>query len=421
MLRAVMIDVAGFCGLTYDPATVELSRVITPPYDVIDPAQRVALADRSPYNFVGIDLPESAAPGADRYRGAADRLASYRANGILRQDRSPTLYRYHQEFVDRETDRTVIRKGVIAAVALSPWSTGAIRPHETTFRAPVEDRARLLEATRVHLSPVFAMYDGDAHAVDQLLARACATPDLVARTDDGTRHSVWRISDAGTIAEVSRVLAPHCAYVLDGHHRYETMVAFHDRDTPSAVSRGLMFLVPMSDPGLIVLPTHRLVDGVHGLTRDRFLADVGRLARIEPIRGAARDPGELRRVLASASDGAVFAAVFPGDPDAHLLTVSGDGRSAVSEISVLHDSILAPVLGIVSRPGASDARLRYVSDTAAALDAVAAGRAQLALLVRPPRLSQIKQVADRGQVMPQKSTYLFPKLASGLVMMAVDA
>jgi len=422
MLPAVMIDVAGFRGLTYDPARVELSRVITPPYDVIDATQRAALADRSPYNFVRIDLPEPISPEVDRYRAAADILASYRANGVLRQDRAPTLYRYHQEFVDRETDRTVTRKGVIAAVGLSPWGAGAIRPHETTFHAPLEDRARLLEATRVHLSPVFAMYDGDSHAVEHLLDRPGAAPDLVARTDDGTRHSVWRISDAGTLAEVSRLLAPRCAYVLDGHHRYETMVAFHDRAAPPAVSRrGLMFLVPMSDPGLIVLPTHRLVDGVSGLTRDRFLAEVRRRARIDPIRDAARDPGTLRRALASAPDGPVFVAVFPGDPDAHLLTVGGGGRSHVApEISVLHDAILEPVLGIASRRGTSDVRLRHVSDTAAALGAIAGGRAQLALLVRPPRLSQIKQVADLGQVMPQKSTYLFPKLASGLVMMAVD-
>jgi len=137
---------------------------------MIDATERTALAHRSPYNFVRIDLPEPIA-SQDCYRVAADTLASYLANGILHRDVAPTLYRYHQEFTDRERDRVVIRKGVLAAVALSPWSAGVIRPHETTFAAPREDRARLLEATRVHLSPVFAMYDDESGDVERWLER----------------------------------------------------------------------------------------------------------------------------------------------------------------------------------------------------------------------------------------------------------
>jgi len=423
-----MLDIAGFRGLTYDPARVDLSQVITPPYDVIDAAQRAALAQRSPYNFVRIDLPEPAASklAGDCYRAAADTLASYQTNGILRRDSAPALYRYHQEFTDREHDRTVIRKGVIAAVALSPWSAGVIRPHETTFAAPREDRARMLETTRVHLSPVFAMYDDDSRDVERLLERHGTAPDLAGATDDGTQHRIWRITDAETIAEVARLLAPKCAYVLDGHHRYETMVAFRDREAQrgapqSVIQRGLMFLVPMSDPGLIILPTHRLIHGLPGFHRDRFLADVQRHCRVEPVPGTARDPARLRSALASAPDGPAFAAVFPGDPDAHLLTVSGGPRSHLEpEVSALHRLILERVLGITSRPDGVGGHLRHLSDTSAVLDEIAGARAQMALLVRPPRLSQIKQVADLGQVMPQKSTYFFPKLASGLVMLPVD-
>jgi uncharacterized protein (DUF1015 family) len=151
-----MVDVAGFRGISYDPARVDLARVITPPYDVIDGVQRTALADRSLYNFVRIDLPPPEA-GGDRYRVAAATLADFQASGVIRRDPVQSLYRYHQEFTDPEHDRSLVRKGVIAAVALSPWSAGVIRPHEATFAAPREDRARLLEATRVHLSPVFAM------------------------------------------------------------------------------------------------------------------------------------------------------------------------------------------------------------------------------------------------------------------------
>ncbi|HET9621313.1 MAG TPA: DUF1015 domain-containing protein [Kofleriaceae bacterium] len=419
-----MLDIAGFRGLTYDPAKVDLSHVITPPYDVINADQRAALAERSPYNFVRIDLPEQSAAHADRYRSAADTLAGYQASGILRQDTARSLYRYHQEFTDRERQCRVVRKGVLAAVALSPWSAGVIRPHEHTFKAAREDRMRMLEATRVHLSPVFATYEDDARDVERLLEAATADasgpPDLVGTTDDGTRHSVWRISDPATIAEVSRLLAAKHAYVLDGHHRYETMVAFREREAGSPVTeRGLMFLVPMNDPGLIILPTHRLIHGVAGLSRDGFLAAAAPHCRIERVAGAARDAAQLRAAMTAASPGPVFAAAFPGDPDAHLLIFPDDAGALEPEVAVLHRVVLERMLGVTG--GAEgQPKIRYVSDTAATLDEIAAGRAQLALLVRPPPLAQIKQLSDLGRVMPQKSTYFFPKLASGLVMMPLD-
>jgi uncharacterized protein (DUF1015 family) len=175
-----MLDISGFRALTYDPSRVDLSHVATPPYDVIDAAQREMLAHRSPYSFVRIDVPEPDS-GSERYRTAADRLAGWQTEGILRRDTTPALYRYHQEFTDRELNRIVTRKGLIAAVALSPWSAGVIRPHETTFTAPREDRARLLDSTRVHLSPVFAMYEDPAGDVEQLLDTHTATPDFLAQ------------------------------------------------------------------------------------------------------------------------------------------------------------------------------------------------------------------------------------------------
>lgn len=420
-----MVDIAGFRGISYDPTRVDLARVITPPYDVIDAAQRAALADRSPYNFVRIDLPLPEA-NADRYQVAAAALADFQVSGMLCRDPVPALYRYHQEFTDPEHERTLVRKGIIAAVMLSPWSAGVIRPHEATFAAPREDRIRLLEATRVHLSPVFAMYDDRSLDVEHMLERHAAPPDLAVTTDDGTRHSMWRVSNAATIAEVARLLAPSCAYVLDGHHRYETMVAFQDHAARrgaahAALQRGLMFLVPMSDPGLVILPTHRLVQRLPGLTRDRFLTEVRRHARVEPVHGGARDAARLQRLLAAASDGPCFAAVLAGDPDAYLLSVDADGRSPLEpETAVLHRIILERVLGAIAGPGSGDVPLRYLSNTRAAVDEVAGARAQLALLVRPSQLSQIKELADRGHVMPQKSTYFHPKLASGLVMMPLE-
>jgi uncharacterized protein (DUF1015 family) len=419
-----MPDIFGFRALTYDPMKVDLSQVVTPPYDVIDAQQRAKLAHRHPNNFVQIDLPEPD-HGTDRYRAAAEKLALWRADGTLRRDAAPAVYRYHQVFTDQEIGRSVTRRGLVAAVALSPWSEGVIRPHETTFSGPREDRERLLDATRVHLSPVFAMYDDQGGEVEQMLDTGSSTPDLAATTDDGTLHKVWRVAAPEIISRLSQFMHGKCAYVLDGHHRYETMVAFRHRELARAGShaagqRGLMFLVPMSDPGLIILPTHRIVSGVQGLTRDKFLGEVQRYGRVQTIAGGARDAPGLRQALLCAPDVPTFAAVFPGDPDAHMLSLTDyESRSPLeSELAVLHEVILERVVAIPAE--ARGAYLRYVSNTQGALDQVASGNGQLGLIVRPPKLTQIRQLSDAGGVMPQKSTYFFPKLASGLIMMPVE-
>jgi uncharacterized protein (DUF1015 family) len=399
----------------YAKGKVELSDVVTPPYDVIDPLLRDNLEKRSLYNFVRIDLPDPSA-GEDRYRRAADILNSYRANGTIRQDDAPAVYRYHQVFRDDALGRTVTRKGILAAVQLTPWSSGFIRPHEATFPIPRQDRALLLSATRVHLSPVFAMYDDPRGDVEGSLKELSTTPDLSAKTDDGTTHLVWRITDDDVIDALALAMRSRTAYVLDGHHRYETMVGFDRAHT----SRGLVFFVPSSDSGLIIRPTHRVVHGLPDLGRDKFLAEVQRFCRVSVITNGARDASLARAALATAPESPSFVAVFPSQGDAYLLSVghTGDLKGGAIEVSVLHDKIVEGVLGISGQERKA-ANLRYTSDTQSALDQVDNG-AQLALLMRPPTLTQIMHTADRGEVMPEKSTYFFPKLASGLVMMPVD-
>lgn len=430
MFETIMPDIAEFRALTYDPSRVDLSQVVTPPYDVIDPSQRAVFAQRSPYNFVRIDIPEPESDrGSERYRVAADRLQCWLAEGVLRHDSIPALYRYHQTFIDPDRARSVTRRGLIAGVALSPWSDGVILPHETTLSAPREDRARLLAATRVHLSPVFAMYDDSTGAIERMFESCSQTPDLVATTDDRTVHQVWRITVPEIVNRASDFLREKRAYMLDGHHRYETMVAHRDRDDSTGdlqgargVRRGPMFLVPMSDPGLIILPTHRIVIGVPDMTREKFLVEVQRYCQVQRVAGGARDAAKLRHALEASPDVPTFAAVFPHDPDAHVLSLVGHevNPEIETEIAVLHEVILQRVLAIPAAARGAEPNLRYHSNTQGVLDQIASGAGQLALMVRPPKLSQVKKLADRGRVMPEKSTYFFPKLASGLVMMPVE-
>jgi len=417
-----MPAISGFHALTYDPA-IDLTQVVTPPYDVIDATKRATLASRHPNNFALIDLPEPG-PGTDRYRAAAETLSRWRAHNVLHRDPDPVLYRYDQEFTDPEHGRTVIRRGVLAAVELSPWIERVVRPHEATLAAPREDRARLLAATRVHLSPVFAAYDDPDRGSEALLATCASTADRVATTDDGTVHKLWRIANPETIARWTALVRDKWLYVLDGHHRYETMVGFHGGARDGAhrsAAHGLMFLIAMTEPGLVVLPTHRIVHGPADIDRELFLTEIARDCTVEVRPGAARGASELRAVLATA-DRPAFAAVFPRSSDAYLVTVHDrHTRDPLTPaVSLLHELIIPRAVAACGDAHASTPNLQFISNTSAALDQIARGDGRLALLMSPPSLRQIQQVADAGRVMPQKSTYFFPKLASGLVVMPIE-
>lgn len=434
-----MPELAGFRAITYDPTRVDLSKVITPPYDVIDPAERARLAERDPHSFVHIDLPE-AKDGGDKYQAAARTLADWQASGVMRRDTSRAIYRYHQMFKHPEDGRTITRKGMVAAVKLSPWKDGMIRPHERTLSAPREDRTKLLDATRVHLSQVFATFMDASQEFERLFRVTDGkAPTLQATTDDGTIHRVWRVADAELIGKLRHHMAQKKAYVLDGHHRYETMVGFRDRlDAEqelmqySSANFGSMFLVPSDDQGLVVLPTHRIVHGLDGLTREAFLAGVRKYFRIDVVPGGAKDAAKVRRALSNVIGHVpAVAAVFPGDPDAHVLSLdphvdpAAEGieahRAVIRlDVTILHGLVLEKVLKINKAAQEAQTNLRYVKDTQKTLDEIAAGKGQVGLLMNPPTLEQVRVIADLGEVMPQKSTYFFPKLASGLVLQPLD-
>jgi uncharacterized protein (DUF1015 family) len=433
-----MPELAGFRAITYDPARVDLSKVVTPPYDVIDAKERERLAAKDPHSFVHVDLPE--AKDGDRYQAAAKTLADWQTAGVMRRDTGRAMYRYHQVFKHPEDGRTITRRGLVAAVRLSPWKDGAIRPHERTLSAPREDRTKLLDATRVHLSQVFATFSDVSREFERVFRSIDGTPPtLEATTDDGTLHRVWRVGSSELIGKLRHHMAPKKAYVLDGHHRYETMVAFRDRLAAqhelmqfSSANFGTMFLVPSDDAGLIILPTHRIVHGVEGLTRDGFLAGVRKYFRIEVVPGAARDAAKVRRALSNViGHAATVAAVFPGDPDVHLMSLDPHvdpaaegmtGHKAVIklDVAILHGLVLERVLKVSKDAQEKQTNLRYVKDTQATLDQIAQNQGQVGLLMNPPTLDQVRHVADLGEVMPQKSTYFYPKLASGLVLQPLD-
>lgn len=432
-----MPEIAAFRALTYDPSRVELSKVITPPYDVIDAAERARYAAKDPHNFVHVDLPE-ALDGGDRYQAAAKTLATWQAEGVMRRDPTRAIWRYHQVF---DLDgRTITRKGLVVAIKLTPWSAGVVRPHERTLSGPREDRTKLLAATRTHLSQVFGTFADASGEVERMMRGVDAgAPTLEGRTEDGTVHRAWRIGSAEVIGRLRHHMAAKKVYVLDGHHRYETMVAYRDRldaERPlaqySSAAYGAMFLVGSDDAGLVILPTHRIVHSLPGLTRDAFLTGVRAFFRVEVLAGAARDAGKVRAALAGAGTHTpAVVAVFPDHSDAYVCALDPHvdpaahgmkGHKAVQklDVSLLHGLVLERVLQISPAAQEAQTNLRYVKDTQKALDQIAAGDGQVGLLMNPPTLEQVRHVADLGEVMPQKSTYFFPKLASGLILQPVD-
>jgi len=424
-----MAEIAPFRALLYDPARAgPLDRLLAPPYDVVSPAERERLAAKSPYNFVRVDLPEG--EGAAKYQNAARELAGWLEQGVLRLDDRPALYRYHQRFA--QGGREFTRRGVVGRVRLRRYEERVVLPHERTLSGPRLDRLELTRATRAHLSQVFALYSDPQRRVDaEFAALESRPPDLEGRTDDGTVHRVWRLIDPAAQRRVAAALADARLYIADGHHRYETMLAVRDELRPQARSPrssaeyGSMFLTSMEDPDLLVLPTHRVVHGLRGFDLEAFLARLQKRFQVEELRAAS--PARVQERLATAgrtspafaivSGSRSFLAVLrPGQEEA----VPGAAPVRRLDVAVLHALILEELLGIDREAQERQTNLRYVKDLKSAFEEAGRGDVQAVFLLNPTGVAQLKAVADAGEIMPQKSTYFFPKLASGLLLNPID-
>jgi uncharacterized protein (DUF1015 family) len=428
-----MAEIAPFRGILYDTARVEPSKVLAPPYDVIDEEERRQLCALDPHNAVRLILPEG--DGDARYQNAAGILSSWLEEQVLRRDERPALYRYHQVFTSAELGgRSITRRGFIAAVRLHRFDERIILPHERTLSGPKVDRLKLMDATGAHFSQIFTLYSDPSGESDRAFAAAeSARPTIDGTTADRTRHLLWRVDDAVTVGRVVRLLAPLKLYIADGHHRYETMLALRDRlreraggdlESRSTANFGCMFLCNMDDPGLVVLPIHRLIHGLDGFTADAMLKKVERWFEVTPL--ASGDAAAIKERLADASRRRPsFVAAFPGR-DPVLLQVKAEVHTAATapgspvarslDVSMLHELVLESALGIDRAAQAAQSNIRYYKDTADLLQRVARGEGQVAFVMHPTRVEQVKAVADAAEIMPQKSTFFYPKIASGAVI-----
>ena len=422
-----MATVRPFQGILYDPQRVELSRVLAPPYDVISPVDQRRYYQQDPHNVVRLiagEVRPSDTPEDNKYTRAAGFFKRWLADGLLRREASPCLYIYLHEFMDPITRQMRVRRGVLGVVELEPFGRGVL-PHEQTHARAKADRLSLTRAVEANLSPVFALYEDPQSVVGTVIEPPMAEPPRLSITgEDGDQHTVWSLCDADQIRGLADVFRASRLYVADGHHRYETALNFRTKqrlDHPeappdAAFNYVLMLLVDVDDPGLMILPTHRLL---HDFERfDPAVAKrLARRHRVIPradrtaLLAAMREPTSSHRI------GVALSASF--------LTVDIERSAAADpvsrlDVSVLHREILERELGLAPEEVEQERCLSYSREVGNLLDRVEAGAAQAAFLLRPPAVSDVVDVARAGRVMPQKSTYFFPKPASGIVFNPLD-
>lgn len=426
-----MADLRPFRGWIYDQNRVDLNKVLAPPYDVLSGEERDELAASDEHNCVKLILP--AGEGDAKYQEAQRLFAAWQGDGSLRRSERPSVYRYHQVFSHPlEPERTMTRRGFIAGVRLHDFSERIILPHERTLKGPKIDRLKLMSATRAHFSQIFTVYSDPSGSSDQLFESAEQKSAVVdGTTADGTRHRMWEVSDRELIGALKRIVDPLELYIADGHHRYETMLALRGvleeeaggtLAPNSSANFGTLFVSNMDDPGMVVLPTHRLVHSVEGFEPDELLKQSSKYFDLEEV---AKDVGAIRDALARRQRPA-FVAVFPDRDMATIFELrdrpeSLQGVLGELDVTVLHGLVLEEALGIDRKAQEAKTNINYIKSDEGALVQVAEGKGQVCFMMRATPVSQVKAVSDAGEFMPQKSTFFVPKIASGMVFRTVDA
>ena len=373
-----MAAVKPFRAVRYDERRAgPAATLVAPPYDVITTQERGRYFARSPYNVARLIVPETSAEAGRLFR-------EWRAGGVLVREDEPALWWLSEEYEGPDGVRRT-RRGFVATVGLEPYESGSIRPHERTYPEPKRAQLELLRAVRANLSPILLLYDDPSAAAERALEPLAGGPPAIEVAEEASTTCVWRIADPGAIAAVADALAARPLVIADGHHRYETALAFHAEDGREASRSTLAVLANTHGEGLTIFPTHRLVDELPVLNGD---------LRVTPVPGG---PEDALRLLEGVSRSHPAFVVYRRDGAALVEAPAATGL----------DTTALDRLGL--RPSG------FTPRTADAVSLVDAGQAAAAFLLRAPTMEQVRAVAEAGQTMPQKSTYFYPKLLSGLL------
>jgi len=434
-----MVEIIPFKALRYDPQQVKLEDVLTQPYDKITPEMQAKYYERSPHNLVRIILGkagETDTTSFNVYTRAAEYLHDWRSAGLLRQDSTPSIFIYSQTFTVPGIRELTERRGLIALGRIHDYSDGVVFRHEQTLSKPRQDRLDLLRATRTHFGQIFMLYSDPQGEVEALLqAKTEEEPETSVLDEYETLHRVWRVDDPALIQAVQQKMAGKKLLIADGHHRYETALAYRDeRRTASGGSDPnapyefvMMTLVPMESPGLVILPTHRIVHGLPTYDRERMLEDAGRFFDISRIDLRTETRSATTLLGEAGAHCTAFVAVTRQGP--YLMRAKksavhdalGELPSRQRELDViqLHRILLERILGISEEAVRNQEHVRYERDAFEAISWVRQG-ANVAFLMNPAKIEQVREVAFAGEVLPQKSTDFYPKLLSGLTIYALE-
>ncbi|MHB8845214.1 MAG: DUF1015 domain-containing protein [Nitrospirota bacterium] len=441
-----MATIAPFRGFTYNETIAgSISDLVCPPYDIISPTEQQELYRKNPHNIIRLEF-GLASPGDtdtdNRYTRAAALLDEWLNKGVLRQSKEPAFYIYEMEY--RTGGRVRKLRGFIGMVRIEDYDSGIVKPHETTLSGPKTDRLNLLRACKAGFSQIYSLIADPAGTVAGVLGAVTDRPDMEVKDSAGVVHRVWTMTDKAGIDAIVRYMANQPIYIADGHHRYDTALNYRNERRRLAGSftgsEGFnyvpMFLARIEDPGLTVLPAHRALFNLTDFDPKRFEEDLNRYFNIERIDFTKRsEPADRKTVLDTMAHRADHAHAFgmrvKGEHSYYLLTLRNEqdmdavipGRSPAYrhlDVSILHHLIIDRLLGIKMDTHKLGLNIEYIKDADDAVNRVADGSVEIIFLMNPTKVTEVRDVAAVGERMPQKATYFYPKLLSGLVVNVLE-
>ena len=423
-----MAVIKTFRGMRYDTSKAgEISKLCCPPYDIISEKQRLDYINENEYNIIRLELPKD---GDNPYQNASDILNMWRDKGILIHEDKPAIYIYEEEF-NAYSERKSI-KGVIARVKLEEFSKGIILPHEFTLSKAKEDRFNLMKATNCNFSQIYALYMEEKHLTLKTIDECSqCTPELEFTDSDDVTHRLWIVTDEKIINKLVDDFAHRRLYIADVHHRYETALNYRNYCRENGISKEgdaqdyqMIYLVDMDHPGLVVFPTHRLVRDLPDFDKNKMLELCEKYFEITAFNGTENMENELAKCY---DEGKKAFGFYCGNGEWYLLVLKDIDvmsqflpnlctASQRLDVSVLHTLILENIFGIDKENMANQVNLTYTKFFGEAVSLVDSGEFQCSFVLNPTRVSEIRDVAAAGEKMPQKSTYFYPKMITGMVM-----
>lgn len=421
-----MATIQTFRALRFTPKAGDIHRLVCPPYDIVSEEQRKEYTHENPYNIIRLELPRE---GVDPYITAGEILNEWLENEIVVKDERPALYIYDEEF--QVNDEILRVKGITCRVRLEEFEKGVILPHEETLSKAKADRFELMKATGCNFSSIYSLYFDESGQVGNIIDDLSrGRPNMRITDEDGVTHRLWIIHDEPETDKICELMADKKLYIADGHHRYETAINYRNylREKGARLSENhpanyiMMHLVNIENPGLVVLPTHRIVRGLESFHPQRLIEGCGRYFEIADC-----TPGEISTRLEAlmSENRKAFALYYNKSAKILILKDNAVMRELLPEkseayrdldVSILHTLVLERILGIDKENMANQKNLVYTRDAAEAMRAVDGREADCAFIINPTKVAQIAAVAGAGEKMPQKSTYFYPKLTTGLTM-----